>query len=87
VDSLSGGKKLEIDQEAYAVVRRIVDAVLDEVPLARIADGLNRDGIRPPADHYRVSVGKESLGGAWRPAPLRRMLQAPTLVGHVHLGA
>jgi site-specific DNA recombinase len=86
VDGPSGGKVLEIDTEAHKVVRRIVDSVLDEVPLARIADELNRDGIRPPADHYRASVGKEPLGGDWKPAPLRKMLRAPTLVGHAHLG-
>jgi site-specific DNA recombinase len=86
VDSASGGKVLEIDREAHSVVQRIVDALLSEVPLARIADDLNRDGIRPPADHYRVSVGKEPLGGGWKPAPLRKMLQAPTLVGYAHLG-
>ncbi|MCU1697863.1 MAG: hypothetical protein JWR34_3926 [Mycobacterium sp.] len=86
VDSASGGKALEIDREAHSVVQRIVDALLSEVPLARIADDLNRDGIRPPADHYRVSVGKEPLGSSWKPAPLRKMLQAPTLVGHAHLG-
>lgn len=87
VDNPHGaGKVLEIDPEAHAVVRRIVVALLDEVPLARIADELNRDGIRPPADHYRVSVGKEPLGGRWGAPPLRKMLQAPTLVGQVHLG-
>ncbi|CAN5579883.1 recombinase family protein [soil metagenome] len=86
VDGPHGGKVLEIDPEAHSVVRRIVDALLDEVPLARIADELNRDGIKPPADHYRVSVGKEPIGSTWKPAPMRKMLQAPTLVGHAHLG-
>src|SRR4029077_13070407 len=53
VDSPSGGKVLEIDPEAYEVVRRIVAEVLDSLPLARIADGLNRDGVLAPAEHYR----------------------------------
>lgn len=86
VDHPSGGKALAIDTEAHAVVRRIVDQVLDEVPLARIADDLNRDGVLPPADHYRVSVGRAPIGITWKPGPIRDMLTAPTLVGYAHLG-
>jgi DNA invertase Pin-like site-specific DNA recombinase len=86
VDSPTRGKVLQIDPEAHAVVRRIVDELLDERELARIADGLNRDSVLAPADHYRVSVGKQPTGITWKPAPLRKMLQAPTLVGYAHLG-
>lgn len=87
-DNPSGaGKVLEIDPEAHAVVRRIADQVLDEVPLARIADELNKDGILPPADHYRVSVGRESTGAtSWIPGTLRKMLLAPAMVGQAQLG-
>ncbi|BBX69421.1 recombinase family protein [Mycolicibacterium psychrotolerans] len=73
--------------KAHAVVRRIVDAVLDGQPLGRIARELNADGILPPADHYRVSVGKPpATEGTWRTWPLKHMLRSPTLVGHAHLG-
>jgi DNA invertase Pin-like site-specific DNA recombinase len=87
VESPNGGKVLEIDPEAHAVVRRIVDALLDEVPLARIADNLNREGILAPAEHYRALVGKPNVGtGVWKPGPIRKMLLAPTLMGYAHLG-
>jgi site-specific DNA recombinase len=88
VDNRSGaGKVLEIDPEAYAVVRRIVDAVIDGVPLIRIARELNDEGVLPPATHYWVSVGNHGPTlGVWKAGPIKRLLLAPTLVGHAHLG-
>ncbi|CAN5550331.1 recombinase family protein [soil metagenome] len=87
VDNPDGyGKVLEIDPHAQKVVRRIVDAVLDGVPLARIATDLNNDGVVSPADHYRVCNGEEDSGSPWRTWPMRHLLLSPTLVGHAHLG-
>lgn len=86
-DSPEGyGKVLEIDPHAHRVVRRIVDALLDGVPLARIANDLNRDGVVSPADHYRVCNGEEDSGSPWRTWPMKHLLLSPTLVGHAHLG-
>ncbi|MCV7186398.1 recombinase family protein [Mycolicibacterium murale] len=85
VDNPAGaGKVLEIDPEAQSVVRRIVDSVIDGVPLNRIVRELNIDGIRPPADHYRVSMGREDTLSPWRTGPTKFLLTAPTLVGHAH---
>jgi site-specific DNA recombinase len=87
VDNPDGyGKRLEIDPYAHRVVRRIVDAVLDGVPIARICNELNRDGVVSPADHYRVCNGEEDTGGPWRTWPMKHLLLSPTLVGHAHLG-
>lgn len=87
VDNRAGpGKVLEIDPEAHKVVKRIVDAVIDGVPLARIARQLNVDGVRPPADHYRVSAGRMDTLSQWRTGPMRFLLSSPTLVGQAHLG-
>lgn len=86
VDNPAGpGKVLEIDREAHAVVRRIVEAFVDGVPMVRIARELNDEGVRPPADHYRLSVGKPDKGGTWNPGAIRKMLRSPTLLGHAHL--
>lgn len=88
-DSREGsGKVLEIDPHAHKVVRRIVDALLDGVPLARICGDLNRDGVVSPADHYRVCLEGEDAdtGSPWRTWPIKHLLLSPTLVGHSHLG-
>lgn len=87
VDNPDGyGKVLAIDPTAAKVVRRIVDAVLDGVPLGRIAEELNREGVVSPADHYRICNGGEDTGSPWRTWPMRHLLLSPTLVGHAHLG-
>lgn len=86
VDNPRGaGKVLEFDPYAYDVVRRIVDAVIDGTPLVRVVRGLNREGVRPPADHYRVSVGRQDTLSSWRTGPVKLMLQSPTLVGYAHV--
>ena len=81
------GKTLEIDPHAYRVVRRIVDAVLDGQPLARVCSDLNQDGVASPADHHRVCEGgeDEDTGSPWRTWPMKHLLKSPTLVGHAHL--
>ncbi|MGQ9348823.1 recombinase family protein [Mycolicibacterium gilvum] len=87
VDRPNGsGKVLQIDPEAHDVVRRVVDQVLDGVPLTQICRELDESGVLPPADHYRVSVGREPEGQRWRTGPIRHLLTSPTLVGHAHLG-
>lgn len=87
VDAERGyGKVLEIDPHAYRVIRRIVDAVLEGTPVARICNDLNRDGVVSPADHHRVCAGEEDSGSPWRTWPMKHMLMSPTLVGHAHLG-
>lgn len=87
VDNPQGsGKVLAIDPEAHAVVRRIVDQLLDGIPLARIAEALNAEGIPSPADHYRIGRGEQSTGSPWRTWPMKHLLTSPTLVGHAHLG-
>ena len=60
-----GGYSLEVDDEAAAVVRRIVDEFLAGRPLAHIAEGLNRDGV-PPSEVYR---GRSS-GERWHVSSL-----------------
>lgn len=87
VDAQEGyGKVLEIDPNAHKVVRRIVDSLLDGVPLSRICNELNAEGVVSPADHYRVCNGEEDTGSPWRTWPMKHMLLSPTLVGHAHLG-
>jgi hypothetical protein len=80
------GKRLEIDPDAYPVIRRIVDAVLDGQSLAGIAGALNAEGVVSPADHHRVCGGGEDTDSPWRTGPLKHLLTSPTIVGHSHLG-
>jgi len=79
------GKVLEIDPEAHTVVQRIVQQVIDGVPLVRIVRDLNRDGVLPPRDYYRVQQGRQDTLTSWGTGPLRFLLSSPSLVGQAHL--
>jgi site-specific DNA recombinase len=79
------GYRLQVDPDAAAVVERIVQAVIDGTGLARVARDLNHDGVRPPADHHRVTTGKQDTLGVWRQEPIKLMLQSPSLRGYAHL--
>jgi site-specific DNA recombinase len=74
-----GGWSLEVDKDAAAVIRRIVDEFLDGRPLAHIAKGLNADGI-PPSEVYR---GRSS-GESWHVSSIRNKLRSKSLLGYVH---
>lgn len=74
-----GGWSLEVDKDAAAVVRRIVDEFLDVRPLAHIAEGLNADGI-PPSEVYRG----RSTGDSWHVSSIRNKLRSKSLLGYVH---
>jgi site-specific DNA recombinase len=74
-----GGWSLEVDQDAAAVVRRIVQEFLDGRPLAHIAEGLNTDGI-PPSEVYRC----RSTGDSWHVSSIRNKLRSKSLLGYVH---
>jgi site-specific DNA recombinase len=74
-----GGWSLEVDKDAAAVVRRIVDEFLDGRPLGHIAKGLNADGI-PPSEVYR---GRSS-GESWHVSSIRNELRSKSLLGYVH---
>jgi site-specific DNA recombinase len=74
-----GGWSLEIDPDAAAVVRRIVDEFLDGRPLAHIAQGLNEDGV-PPSEVYRG----RSTGDSWHVSSIRNKLRSKSLLGYVH---
>ncbi|MDV6246872.1 recombinase family protein [Rhodococcus opacus] len=83
------GWTLEIDPLASSVVRRIVDAVLDDTPITALARQLNTEGFLTPGDYYRtVKSGEPSLTGSggskWASTTLRQLLRSRALRGHVH---
>lgn len=73
------GKTLELDPEAAAVVRRIVDAALSEYPLTRLAIELTEEGVPTPKNHYM-----QRPGGQWSSTVLRQILRSKALLGYVH---
>jgi site-specific DNA recombinase len=75
-----GGWTLQVDPDAAAVVRRIVEALLAGRPLAHIAEGLNSDGI-PPSEVYR---GRSSGDATWHVSSIRNKLRSKSLLGYVH---
>jgi site-specific DNA recombinase len=86
-----GGWKLEIDEEARAVIQRIVGDLLDGATLTGEARTLTSEGVRTPADHYRAQRGLEPIRRKktkkireWRTTPLRNLLRSPALLGRVH---
>jgi site-specific DNA recombinase len=80
-----GGWKLEIDEEARAVIQRIVRDLLDGATLTGEARILTSEGVLTPADHYRsTQQGLEPLGRGWKTTPLRNLLRSPALLGRIH---
>jgi DNA invertase Pin-like site-specific DNA recombinase len=84
------GYRLDIDEDAKAVVRRIVDGVLDGATLASVAAELNADDVDPPARHYarlRANGGPVTasvLDGRWQATPIKNMLRSKALLGYAH---
>ncbi|MBS1692278.1 MAG: recombinase family protein [Actinobacteria bacterium] len=85
------GWHLEVDPLAAAVVRRIMDNLLDGVPLTRIGRELSAEGYRTPGDYYRsVKAGQPELVGSgqtqgrWAVSMLRNMLRNRALRGYAH---
>jgi site-specific DNA recombinase len=74
-----GGWSLEVDDDAAAVIRRIVNEFLGGRPLAHIAKGLNADGV-PPSEVYRG----RSTGDSWHVSSIRNKLRSKSLLGYVH---
>lgn len=83
------GWGLEIDPDAYEVVRRIVDEVLDGKPLTRLARELTAEGVPTPAVYYAASKGSQRPGktrseGRWAHNVLKNMLRSKALRGYAH---
>jgi site-specific DNA recombinase len=74
------GWSLEIDPESSRIVRRIVESVLDDVPMNQVATALNAEGVLTPGDYYRGGT----TGGRWSTTPIRNMLRSKALRGYAH---
>lgn len=71
------------DPEQVAVIRDVVERVLDGESLRSIAHGLTERGVLTPKDRFCPVVGREVKGYEWHSGPLKRSLTSPTLLGHV----
>lgn len=89
------GWKLVHDEEAKAVVLRIIGDFLDGMPREAIAARLNEDGIESPRDHIRrrkmeaaevageTYTGKLPQGTLWGPTTISKLVESKSLLGHV----
>ena len=68
--------RLEIDEEAAAVVRRIFQMRYSGMAYGKIAAALNRDGILPPRWHWEMRCGKGhcKYSKLWAYATVRNIL-------------
>ncbi|WEV33460.1 recombinase family protein [Mycolicibacterium fortuitum] len=83
----TGGYRLVHDDEAVAVIRRIVADVMRGDSVQSIADRLTAEGVPSSRDRQRQLQGREMTGAAWSTTTLHRLLESKTLLGYtVHQG-
>jgi site-specific DNA recombinase len=68
----AGTWRLVHDPERVKVVREVVERVLDNAPLQRIAHDMTRRQIATPKDRAIQLQGGETKGTAWNVTPLKR---------------
>lgn len=75
--------RLEIDEEAAAVVRRIFQMRYSGMAYGKIAAALNRDGIPPPRWHWEMRCGKGhcKYSKLWAYATVRNILNDDVYLG------
>ncbi|MFD7016338.1 recombinase family protein [Streptomyces sp. NPDC059928] len=78
-----GGTYLEIDPEAAAVLRGVVEKLLAGSSLNAIVRALNESGTLSPADYARQRKGREVRGTQWSGTALRDILLSPAMRGHL----
>ncbi|MFI0940912.1 recombinase family protein [Streptomyces sp. NPDC021020] len=78
-----GGTYLEIDPEAAAVLRGVVEKLLDGSSLNAIVRALNESGTLSPADYARKRKGRKVRGTKWSGTALRDILLSPAMRGHL----
>ncbi|MFJ9160033.1 recombinase family protein [Streptomyces griseoviridis] len=78
-----GGTYLEIDPEAAAVLRGVVEKLLDGSSLNAIVRALNESGTLSPADYARKRKGRKVRGTRWSGTALRDILLSPAMRGHL----
>lgn len=75
VTSADGSKRIEVDNERAAIVRRIFASYASGMSLASVASELNGDGIPPPRAHSR------RVGTGWMDTAIRSMLLNERYIG------
>ncbi|MFI7007236.1 recombinase family protein [Streptomyces sp. NPDC050145] len=78
----SGGWTLVPDQEAVAVIERIVAALADGKSPQSIALTLTADGVPSPRDHWREQKGRMQENHPWTATAITGLLRSPALLGH-----
>lgn len=82
-----GGWRLVHDNEAVAVIRRVIADVMRGDSVQSIADRLTTEGVPSARDRQRQLQGKPIKGSAWSTTTLHRILESKTLLGYtVHQG-
>lgn len=81
-----GGYKLVHDEEAVAVIRRVIADVHRGDSVQSIADRLTREGVLSSSDRARQLQGKPIRGSKWPTTTLHRLLESKTLLGYTTHG-
>ena len=75
--------RLVQDADQVAIIREVVDRVLQHESLRSIAHDLTRRGVPTPKDRFAQVRKRKVAGYEWHSAPLKRGLTSPTLLGHI----
>lgn len=78
----AGDWRLFQDPEQVAVIREVLERVLEGEPLASVARDLTAREISTPRDRFAVSQGRDPKGYQWHAGALKRSLESETLLGH-----
>lgn len=76
--------KLEIDEEAATIVRRIFDMFASGYSLTKICDTLTMEKVPTPSQHKNMKIGQNNVHyGIWATRTVRDILACPTYIGNL----
>ena len=76
--------KLEIDNDAASVVRRIFDMFIDGYGLSKICDTLTNEHVPTPSMQKNMKLGQENVHyGVWATRTVNDILKNPTYIGNL----
>jgi hypothetical protein len=88
--SASNKHKLEIDEYAAKIVRRVFELFKNQESARQIADKLNREGVLSPQNYYYESSGRENPfkknANTWSSATIISMLKKEVYTGRMVQG-
>lgn len=76
-----GGWRLVQDPVEVAVIRKLIEQVLDGTTTGALARELTDAGVPTPMDRERARNGKAPRGGGWHRITVDRILRSKTLMG------